>query len=248
VNNIFNSVGNKESLSNKVASEIEEAILSKKLPPGEKLPSELELCNQFGVSRTAVREALRTLSAKGLINIEKGRGIFVSHLSSEHVINSMHNYLEIKGKRNTALEVMQARMIIEPAIAEYAATHHAAEDLDRLKRNLDQMRSNNDPTEHARLDLKFHHLIAEASGNPIMPLILNPIHRLMPNIKKKIMDFVPGAKDAALTWHQKIVDAIEEGDPQKAYHAMKGHLEVAKEQTELMIQSIAESETIDEIA
>lgn len=245
---IFNSVGNKELLSQKVASEIEEAILSKKLPPGEKLPSELELCNQFGVSRTAVREALRTLSAKGMINIEKGRGIFVSHLSSEHVINSMHNYLEIKSNKNSPLDVMQARMIIEPAIAEYAAIHHAEEDINRLKRNLDQMRTNNDPIEHARLDMKFHHLIAEASGNPIMPLILNPIHRLMPNIKKKIMDFVPGAKDAALIWHQKIVDAIEVGDPQAAYQAMKGHLEVAKEQTEQMVQSIVESENIEEVA
>ena len=74
---IFNSVGNKELLSQKVAAEIENAIISKKIPPGDRLPSELELCSQFGVSRTAVREALRTLSAKGMISIEKGRGIFV---------------------------------------------------------------------------------------------------------------------------------------------------------------------------
>jgi len=245
---MFNSVGNKESLSHKVATEIEEAILSKKLPPGEKLPCELDMCSQFGVSRTAVREALCTLSAKGLISIKKGRGIFVTQLSSEHVINSIHNYLETKSNSNSPLEVMQARMIIEPSISEYAAIHRGVEDISRLKRNLELMTNNNDPIEHARLDMKFHHLIAEASGNPIMPLILNPIHRLMPNIKKKIMDFVPGAKDAALTWHQKIVDAIEEGNPQKAYQAMKGHLEVANKQTEQMVQSVAETETIEEVA
>jgi GntR family transcriptional repressor for pyruvate dehydrogenase complex len=143
---------------------------------------------------------------------------------------------------------MQARMIIEPAISEYAAIHHSEEDLIRLKRNLELMTSNDDPIEHTRLDIKFHHLIAEASGNPIMPLILNPIHRLMPNIKKKIMDFVPGAKESALIWHQKIVQAIEEGDSQKAYLAMKGHLEVAIEQTKQMVQSVSESESIEEVA
>ena len=229
---IFNSVGNKELLSHKVAAEIEEAIVTKKIPPGDRLPSEMELCSQFGVSRTAVREALRTLSAKGMISIEKGRGIFVKSISSEHVSNSMHNYLEVTGTRSTMMEVIEARMIIEPAIAQYAALHHTEEDIIALKQNLEEMRLNTDQVEHARLDMKFHLLIAEASGNSIMPLILNPIHRLMPSIKKKIMKSVPGAKKAALTWHKKVLDAIESRDPQKAYLAMKGHLKVAKKQTE----------------
>ena len=245
---MFNSVGNKESLSHKVATEIEEAILSKKLPPGEKLPCELDMCSQFGVSRTAVREALCTLSAKGLISIKKGRGIFVTQLSSEHVINSIHNYLETKSNSNSPLEVMQARMIIEPSITSFAALHRSEEALLSLKQNIDQMRKNNDPVEHAILDLKFHYLIAVASGNPIMPLILNPVQRLMPDIKKKIMQFVPGAKDTAITWHQKIVDAIDKKNPQKAYHAMECHLEVATKQTELMLLTFDESEPIDEVA
>ena len=245
---IFNSVGNKELLSQKVATEIEEAILSKKLPPGERLPSELELCSQFGVSRTAVREALRTLSAKGMISIEKGRGIFVKSMSSEHVSNSMHSYLEVTGTRNTMLEVIEARIIIEPAITEYAALHHTEEDIIALRQNLEEMRLNTDQAEHARLDMKFHLLIAEASGNNIMPLILNPIHRLMPTIKKKIMSSVPGAKEAALLWHNKVIEAIESRDPKKAYLAMKGHLEVAKQQTEQLIHDIAVEEESQDVA
>ena len=236
---IFTSVGNKELLSQKVAGEIEEAILSRKLPSGEKLPSELELCSQFGVSRTAVREALRTLSAKGLISIEKGRGIFVKSMSSEHIIDSMHNYLEISGTKSTMLEVIEARLIIEPAITQSAALYHTEEDLIALRQNLEDMTLNTDQAEHARLDMKFHHLIAEASGNSIMPLILNPIHRLMPDIKKRIMSNVPGAKEAALKWHSIVIEAIASRDPQKAYLAMKGHLEVAKQQTEQMIHDIA---------
>lgn len=236
---IFNSVGNKELLSHKVAAEIEEAIVAKKIPPGDRLPSEMELCTQFGVSRTAVREALRTLSAKGMISIEKGRGIFVKSISSEHVSDSMHSYLEVTGNKNTMLEVIEARIIIEPAIAEYAALHHTDEDIAALRQNLEEMRLNTDKAEHARLDMKFHLLIAEASGNNIMPLILNPIHRLMPNIKKRIMKSVPGAKQAALIWHKKVIEAVESRDPKKAYLAMKGHLEVAKQQTEQIIHDMA---------
>ena len=245
---IFNSVGNKELLSHKVASEIEEAIVTKKIPSGDRLPSEMELCNQFGVSRTAVREALRTLSAKGMISIEKGRGIFVKSISSEHVSDSMHSYLEVTGNGNTMLEVIEARIIIEPAIAAYAASHHKDQDIIALHQNLEEMRLNTDKAEHARLDMKFHLLVAEASGNSIMPLILNPIHRLMPNIKKRIMKAIPGAKEAALLWHKKVIDSIESRDPQKAYSAMKGHLEVAKQQTEQIAHDNVPEDISQEIA
>jgi GntR family transcriptional repressor for pyruvate dehydrogenase complex len=241
---IFTSVGTKELLSHKVAAGIEDAIVLKKILPGERLPSEFELCAQFGVSRTAVREALRTLSAKGMISIEKGRGIFVKSISSEHVSDSMHSYLEITGNGNTMLKVIEARMIIEPAIAEYAALHHKKEDIVALHQNLEEMRLNTDKAEHAKLDMKFHLLIAEASGNNIMPLLLNPIQRLMPEIKKKIMKSVPGAKNAALIWHKKIIEAIESRNARKAYLAMKGHLEVAKQQTEKIANDIASDDEV----
>ena len=169
-------------------------------------------------------------------------------MSSEHVSNSMHSYLEVTGNGNTMLEVIEARMIIEPAIAEYAALHHKDEDIIALRQNLAEMKLNTDQAEHARLDMKFHLLIAEASGNNIMPLILNPIHRLMPDIKKKIMKSVPGAKKAALVWHKKVLDAIESRDPRKAYLAMKGHLEVAKQQTEQLVHVIAAEDESQDVA
>ena len=90
---MFKPVGNGELLSKKVASEIEKVIVTKKLKVGFKLPSELELCSQFGVSRTAVREALSMMNAKGLISIEKGRGIFVAEVSSKNVTDPMRSYL-----------------------------------------------------------------------------------------------------------------------------------------------------------
>jgi GntR family transcriptional repressor for pyruvate dehydrogenase complex len=245
---VFNSLGDRELLSKQVCSAIEEAIRSKKFVPGAKLPSELELCHLFGVSRTAVREALRMLSAKGLISIYKGKGIYVRGLSPEYVKDSMHNYLEMKTTNNNALEVIQARIIIEPSIAEYAAINRSEEDLAAMLENIEAMKKNNDQAEHARLDSDFHLLIAEASGSHIMPLILEPIHRLMPKIKKEIMSVIPGAKEAAITWHKKVIDAISSKDPKAAYFAMKHHLEIAKDQTERMLEKASLVSEQDEVA
>jgi len=237
---IFSSIGNKELLSKKVASKIEEAIRNKKIAQGDKLPTELELCAQFNVSRTAIREALRMLSAKGLISIQKGKGIFVMPPSSDHVISSMKYYLFANGHVDDPLTVLEARLIIEPTIAEYAAIYHDDNDIIALQENYEDMKKNTDRDRHAHLDLEFHHLIAESTKNPIMPLILNPIHSLMPKIKSKIMVAVPNAKEAALVWHLKILEAIKSSDPALAREMMKQHLLVAKEHTEQMLTEQAQ--------
>ncbi|MFO7445605.1 MAG: FadR/GntR family transcriptional regulator [Ignavibacteriaceae bacterium] len=235
---MFNSVGNKESLSRKVAVEIETAIITKRLIAGEKLPSELELCAQFGVSRTAVREALQVLSAKGIISIEKGRGIFVTGYSPDTVTNTLHTYLQFNSEDNLVLDVVRARMIIEPPIAEQAALNRDENDILLLEKNFNEMKQNSGLGEkHSALDLEFHLKIAEASKNYIMPLIIQPVHKLMPVIKSRILASVPDAFESAVIWHKKIMDAIIEKDAQRAYNTMKHHLEIALEHTNIMLKA-----------
>jgi GntR family transcriptional repressor for pyruvate dehydrogenase complex len=123
-------------LSKKIANLIEEAIHSKKITKGNKLPSEAELAGQFGVSRTAIREALRIVGAKGLIRIEKGRGIFVKDLSADTVSGPLHQYLKFKVEHNYALDVIHARQIIEPSIAAFAAVNRNQDDIEKLKDNI----------------------------------------------------------------------------------------------------------------
>jgi GntR family transcriptional repressor for pyruvate dehydrogenase complex len=233
---MFKPVGSKELLSKKVSREIEEAIRSRKIGIGDKLPSELELCEQFNVSRTAIREALRMLSAKGMISIEKGRGIFVKSPTSDHVASSMQYYLSRNGHDDNPLWVIEARLIIEPAIAENAALNHTADDIKQLQTDVDLMKKNKDHERHAQLDLQFHTHVAQATGNPIMPLMIQPIHSLMPKIKSRIMDTVPNAKESAVEWHQKVVNAIKSRDPRAAYDMMKQHLTIAREHTEQMLR------------
>ena len=89
-----------------------------------------------------MREALQMLSAKGLISIEKGRGIFVTGYSSDTVTNPMHTYLQLKSENNIVIDVIRARMIIEPSIAQYAAVNRDDNDLVIMKQNIEDMKNN----------------------------------------------------------------------------------------------------------
>jgi GntR family transcriptional repressor for pyruvate dehydrogenase complex len=213
-----------------VEEKIEEAILVKKLSPGSKLPSEQELCNQFGVSRTAVREALRTLSGRGLVTSVKGTGVFVNNPSADTVTNPMHMYLHLRYENTHVLDVIHARQMIEPSIAAAAALNHAEEDALKLKQDLDDLiHCSDEHTELSRLDMLFHLDIARASGNPIVTLIIDPIHRLMPKIKSDVYVAVKDAKASAVEWHTKILNAILQRDPRAAREAMEQHLRIAEE-------------------
>ena len=235
---MFISVGKRSLLSNIVVSQIEKTIRSKTLLPGEKLPSELVLCQQFGVSRTAVREALRTLSARGLITIMKGKGIFVQNISSETVTDPIYLYLEMQHERSYVLDVVHARQIIEPPIAASAALHHTEEDAEKLKKDqYDLVHSDGDYRELSRIDMLFHLDIAKASENSLIPLILEPIHRLSPQIKSSVYATVTDAKKSAVEWHEKILTAILQRDAEGAQNAMIRHLEIAEQHTEQMLQN-----------
>jgi GntR family transcriptional repressor for pyruvate dehydrogenase complex len=185
-----------------------------------------------------VREALQMLSAKGLISIEKGRGIFVKGFSSDTVTRPMHTYLQLKSDKNIVIDVIHARMIIEPSIAQYAAINRDDNDLDIMKKNIEEMKLNlGEGVKHSELDMAFHTQIAEASKNYIMPLLIQPIHKLMPEIKSRILANVPDAFGSAVEWHSKIYKAIADKDADGAFYTMKKHLEIALQHSELMLKA-----------
>jgi GntR family transcriptional repressor for pyruvate dehydrogenase complex len=228
---MFEPVGKRRLLSKLVESQIEEAIRSKVVLPGEKLSSEQELCKQFKVSRTALREALRMLAARGLIVIMKGKGIYVQSISAETVTDPIYLYLQMQSETNFVLDVIHARQIIEPPIAALAALYHTEEDAERLKKDhLEFMSSAGDDQELSRLDMLFHLDIAKASENLLIPLLLEPIHRLAPRIKSSVYATVVDARQLAAEWHEKILNAILNRDAEGARLAMIRHLEVVQQQ------------------
>lgn len=239
---IFTPFEGREILSKKIATQIEDAIHSKKIIKGNKLPSEAELSAQFGVSRTAIREALRMVSAKGLIKIEKGRGIFVNGVSANSVSDPLHQYLKYKIEKNYVLDLIHARQIIEPSIAAYAAVHRTETDIEKLHHNIEELKSYSAPFDGlARLDMEFHLQVARASNNQVMPLLLDPIHRLMPEIKKSVYQTNDHAKESAVEWHSKIFEQIVAGSAEGARDAMSQHLKIAEEHIQTMLRVQAET-------
>lgn len=226
----FETVGKPELLSQTVETAIEGAIRSGNYETGEKLPSEMELCRQFGVSRTVMREALRMLSARGMLRIEKGKGIFVSRVSADSVATPMELYLHMHSGPDHAVHVVGARQLIEPAIAAEAARLHTESDAVKLRANIAQLATaKHDRDQMSKLDMSFHLLIAEAAHNPVLPLFIRPIQMLMPAIKADVYKVVGDAHDAAVYWHTRIMEAILDRDAERAEAEMHGHLEIAME-------------------
>jgi GntR family transcriptional repressor for pyruvate dehydrogenase complex len=237
---LFNPLAERISIKEIIAAQIEEAILNKKYLPGSKLPSENELGKMFGVSRTSVREAIQILNVQGFVTIEKGRGIFVQNLSSESVSNSILKFLEHRIEGDYYFDLIHARQIIEPGIAYLAAINRTDEDLIKMDKDINDIKNNEgDFAKHGEYDMSFHMHLAQASKNKLLPLLLKPIHNLMPSVKSKIAANVEDAKAAAVIWHTKIYDKVKDQDAEGAKNSMIAHLEIAEKHIKLAISANA---------
>ncbi|MBU0476259.1 MAG: FadR family transcriptional regulator [Bacteroidetes bacterium] len=226
---MFKSVEERIPIKEIIVKQVEEAILSRKFLPGDKLPTESELGTQFGVSRTSVREAIQILSARGLISVEKGRGIFVNKITSKSVVDPLKKFLQLKLDKDSVLNLTHARQIIEPAIVREAAKNRTMEDIEILTNDIKDLESCvGDYEELAALDMRFHLNIAKATHNIIIPLIIQPIHSLLPKIKPIIFATVEDSKVVAIIWHKKILDAIINQDEETAFNEMVEHLKLAE--------------------
>ncbi|NOZ47542.1 MAG: FadR family transcriptional regulator [Chlorobi bacterium] len=231
MDNIFQNLGNKQTLSQKIERTIENAIREKKLPIGSKLPTEREMCESFGVSRTALREALRRLSARGLINIQKGSGMYVSEIKIEDAINSLNLYYDLKFDNNLLSQFIEVRRIFEPEIAKLAAKNRTNNDLKELENSLTEF-ANCDPDNtqmEADLDNRFHLMVAKSTCNPIIQITMEPIYSLLPRMRNYIYANIEGEKENTLKSHRELVTAIREKNVEIAFTITSKHLERTQE-------------------
>lgn len=233
---MFDKIGKSQTLSQEIVANIEQAIREKKFQVGEKLPTEKELCEMFGVSRTAIREALQMLSAQGLINVHKGKGSFVNDYSSDHVIKPMSLFLELNFDIDYMYHVVRTRRMLEPAVARDAALHRTDDDLKKLKDVLIKFKKTkpSDFEKQGELDREFHLILAKACQNPIIPIITEPIYELMPRIKTLIYEKVDAARSEADVYHEKIYDMIKVQDGDGAYQMMLSHLKIAEDHVNIL--------------
>jgi len=237
---LFNKIGNELTLSQQVEEKIEEVIRQKKIVPGEKLPTENELCAMFGISRTALREALRMLSARGLISIRKGSGIYVNQYSTADVLKPMQLYYEMNFNRDSVRHFVDVRKMLEPEIARRAAQNRTEQDAVELQMILKKLEkcTEDDFGREGDLDRDFHLKIAESCKNPVILLIIQPIYDFMPKIKALIYANITHVKSTAQEHHQRILEMILAQDNQGAFEAMREHMQLAEEHANAMLESI----------
>jgi len=217
---IFSKIGTTQTLSQKIERKIEEAIRQKKLIQGAKLPSEKELCELFGVSRTALREALRRLNARGLIEIRKGSGMYVSEIKIEDAIKSLNLYYDLSFDSNLISQIIEVRRILEPEISRLAARNRTSEDVRILNENIKELENCDPDNTQQEVDTinKFHMNLAKGTGNPIIIISLEPIYSLLPRMRNFIYANVEGEKEFTMAAQKNILAAVEVNDEETAYH------------------------------
>jgi len=213
-----------EKISETVARQIEKMIESEKFKAGEKLPSIRELCELFGVGRSAVRDAIILLQGKGLVNIKQGEGSYVCSFDSTKLFNN--SYLLLPNSENIS-ELFQIRKLLEPGIAEMSALNRTDDDL-KIMEDLIANRSSNG----WEADYDFHMIIAKSTRNKIVYQLLQSISN---TLEKSMIDFHnyiqqdTNIVELIDKQHIKIYEYIKLKEPKKTNEMMLEHLNLVEE-------------------
>jgi GntR family transcriptional repressor for pyruvate dehydrogenase complex len=211
-------------LYEQIVEQIEERIVNGELKVGDQLPAERDLAIQFGVSRTAVREAVKSLRQKGLVEIAPGRGTFIADQTSRGVRHSL-DFMMRFGPDDGSMNLAEVRAILEPEIAALAATRVTEKYLTAMRDAIATMDvALNDADRYIQADLDFHLALAQATENNLIPALIDPVVDLLREQRKNIFNS-PGAPKRGQTYHKRILAAVERHDADSARQAMHEHLQ-----------------------
>lgn len=202
-----------------VLADLRTSIEDKDLPVGTKLPAEAALASRYGVSRSVIREALRSTNALGLTETRTGLGTYV-------VADRAH--AEPLAGRFTVQALREARPHIEVPAAGLAALRRTDEQLERMRALVAAMDVVNDPTEWVRLDGEFHLCIAQSSGNAVFASVVGDLREALSE-QSKMLNTMPHRKEASADEHRAILEAIAEGSENRACAAMATHLRIVED-------------------
>ena len=210
-----------------VAARIRRLIADGRLKPGDKLPPERELAVALGVSRTSVRDAIRTLQMTGLVEPRQGEGTVVRELSTEALVAPIASALLTR--RDLLADLIAVRRMIEPAMARDAARHATPDEIRQMESILTR--------QAARLeagglaideDSAFHDMIARASRNQVVLKVIDVLMDLLREGRERSLQ-VRGRPQRSLRGHRQILEAIRRRDGDAAARAMLSHLEQIEE-------------------
>jgi len=207
-------------LSDLVSERLLAAIREAHLPAGAKLPSERELGDQFGVSRTVIREAVRDLAAKGVLDVRSGSGARVAHVDGAAVGQSLVLFLRRRGLLDPE-KIHEVRETLELQTTRLAALRGTDDDLAAIRQAYTWMaKVKDDPEEASKADVEFHRAIARAAENELYLVLVDSLSDVLMEIRLATLAR-PGRADAAIAQHGRVVDALERRDSEAAVAAMR---------------------------
>ena len=210
-----------------VAEQIQELIARGVLKPGDKLPAERELAAKFGVGRSSLRDAIRTLEVTGVLESRHGSGTVIRELSADSLVVPLAQVLT--RKRELVAELLDVRRMIEPALAGRAARNASGEEIAQLeeilRRQGEKIGRGEDAIEE---DSAFHDAICRAARNSVVMKVLDVLMDLLRESRTRSLQ-VPGRVARSYAGHQRILRAIKRRDPDAAEAAVKQHLKEIEE-------------------
>ena len=225
----FNLV--KTSLYEQIADCLEDMILNDKdMQVHKKLPSEQSLAEQFSVSRNVIRESLKILKERGLINSKNGTGSYITKPEASNLSDVISRMVVID---NIGFkDIYDLRIILETASCKRAAVNATEEDIENMEDMLEKLKDRNITVEERReLDFGFHIAIAEAAGNPLLVVFVQTMKNLFLEMIEKGI-FIEGGIDDATQRHANILEALKLGDSNMAEVMMYDHLHFSKKNVE----------------
>ncbi|HVX15406.1 MAG TPA: FadR/GntR family transcriptional regulator [Pirellulales bacterium] len=207
-----------------VLRQLSDQIMSGVFGPGGALPPEGALAETFGVSRTVVREAMRTLRAQGLVEVSQGKLPRVKPADPEAATASLA--LLLRRSAGTLLDLVEARRPLESEIALLAAERATPEDCDRLSAAIDHLVAARTLDDRVEADVQFHRTLGEATGNPVFCLMLETIAGLLRESRRQTL--AQSGTEIAAQGHRAVLDAVRRGEGAAAKAAMLEHLNLAE--------------------
>jgi GntR family transcriptional repressor for pyruvate dehydrogenase complex len=221
----------RQSLSDEIIRQLMDLISQGKLKPGQRLSSERDLCKQFGVGRSSLREALRSLAMMGILESRVGEGTYIASDSQTYLKKTAKWGLLFDQKNLT--DLVETRLMLESQTSFLAAQRATDKDLETLKKTLDEMRDSVDKTEkYLELDLQFHLDIAQATQNSVLYNLLQMTRGYLKESIKDILIQSTSKKTKArmelsLHGHQEIFEAIQDGQAERVRHLMIKHIQTS---------------------
>jgi GntR family transcriptional regulator, transcriptional repressor for pyruvate dehydrogenase complex len=217
-------------LSDQLAEALLRRIRSERMRPGDKLPTEAELSSEFGLSRTVVREAMRSLVARGIVDVRAGSGAVVAEVEAEAAAESLALFLE--GRPDSDYDAMhEVREALEVRSARCAALRATPADITRLEASHEAMVARIDSPDIEALalaDVSFHASLAAASKNEILRTMLDAFRPVLMRPREVNLVEEP-ARTEAVESHAAILAAVRDRDPEAAEEAMRQHMAYAIE-------------------